>query len=319
MREAVAASATELLRPLPPQESIPKVLERIGEAVGACRVQTYENVRQPDGRLAPTLRYEWSAPGVPPARDPQLPGATDHHLWDRDRLLPFLAAGKAKSLLRSDAPAPLRGALDRAGVVSLLLMPVSVDGEWWGQIGFGDCKRPRHWSAAHIDTLRTVAEMIGAALARARHLNDLSEANRVVENSPVVVYRLSAKPPYPLLYVSRNIERFGYAADELRAHPTRYVDLLHPEDRASVTSDIRRVASGETAELDREWRLRAAGGRYVWVNARARALYDAQHRVTEIEGILLDLDLGWVNHVMAFLAAANFVVSALHTVLILAG
>jgi len=33
----------------------------------------------------------------------------------------------------------------------------------------------------------------------------------------------------------------------------------------------------------------------------------------------MDLDLGWVNHVMAFLAAANFVVSALHTVLILAG
>jgi len=32
----------------------------------------------------------------------------------------------------------------------------------------------------------------------------------------------------------------------------------------------------------------------------------------------MDIDLRWVNHVMAFLAAANFVVSALHTVLLFA-
>lgn len=31
----------------------------------------------------------------------------------------------------------------------------------------------------------------------------------------------------------------------------------------------------------------------------------------------MDIDLRWVHHVMAFLAAANFVVSALHTVLLL--
>jgi hypothetical protein len=30
----------------------------------------------------------------------------------------------------------------------------------------------------------------------------------------------------------------------------------------------------------------------------------------------MDIDLRWVHHVMAFLAAANFVISALHTVLL---
>lgn len=34
---------------------------------------------------------------------------------------------------------------------------------------------------------------------------------------------------------------------------------------------------------------------------------------------LMDIDLRWVNGVMAFLAAANFVVSAIHTVLLFAG
>lgn len=33
----------------------------------------------------------------------------------------------------------------------------------------------------------------------------------------------------------------------------------------------------------------------------------------------VDIDLRWVNGVMAFLAAANFVVSAIHAVLLFAG
>lgn len=318
MRGVIAASATELLRPLPPDESIPKVLQRIGEAAGASRVQVYENVRGAQGTITPALRFEWSAPGVPSARGTHLPSARAQPS-SRDRLLPFLAADRPKALLRSEAPPPLRAALTSAGIASILLAPVSIDDDWWGEIAFADCKRPRRWPADHADMLQTIAEMIGAALARARHLGELSDANRVVENSPVIVYRLSAKPPFPLLYVSRNIERFGHSAEDLRTHPTRYVELLHPEDRASVTSDIARIASGAAAEVDREWRLSIAGKGYAWINARARALYDSQHRVSEIEGILIDIDLRWVNQVMAFLAAANFVVSALHTVLILAG
>src|SRR5690348_6934423 len=81
MRVAVTASATELLRPLPPEDTIPKVLQRIGEAVCASRVQTYENVRRPDGRLAPTLRYEWCARGVPPVRGLHR-AAADDPAWD---------------------------------------------------------------------------------------------------------------------------------------------------------------------------------------------------------------------------------------------
>jgi len=36
-------------------------------------------------------------------------------------------------------------------------------------------------------------------------------------------------------------------------------------------------------------------------------------------GSAIDIDLRWVNGVMAFLAAANFVVSAIHTVLLFGG
>ncbi len=40
-------------------------------------------------------------------------------------------------------------------------------------------------------------------------------------------------------------------------------------------------------------------------------------RVSGVETAAMNIDLRWVNQVMAFLCAANFVVSALHTVLLL--
>ena len=290
IRQAIAASATELLRMLSPEQSIPNVLQRIGSATVVCRVAVYENVAQADGTHRPTLRYEWDAPGTVPAQPSRKGPDEDSATWDRDRLVPFLASGEPKGFLTHDAPEPLRGLLERAGTKSALLVPVFVDDKWWGHIDFQDCRRQRAWSAAEADTLKTLAEMIGAALARARHLSDLSDANRVVENSPVVVFRVAATAPYPLIYVSRNVDRFGYSAAELLADPTRYLGLFHPEDRDDIAADLHRIAGGQTAEVSHEWRLRTADGRYVWVDARARALYDAQRHVCEVEGILFDID-----------------------------
>ena len=51
---------------------------------------------------------------------------------------------------------------------SNLLVPISVAGEWWGHIGIDDCKAVRHWTSVEIDTLGTLAEVIGAVITRER-------------------------------------------------------------------------------------------------------------------------------------------------------
>ncbi len=93
IRKAVTASATELLRSLAPDQSIPAVLERIGRASGVSRVQLYVNEEQADGRVTSKLWHEWDAAGIASAAD--LYKVQDDSIWDRDRLLPFLAKGEA--------------------------------------------------------------------------------------------------------------------------------------------------------------------------------------------------------------------------------
>lgn len=59
--------------------------------------------------------------------------------------------------------------------------------------------------------------------------------------------------------------------------------------------------------------MQRCGGR---TNPGPRARVDAGSFQDAAETAAMEFDLRWVHHVMAFLAAANFVVSALHTVLL---
>jgi diguanylate cyclase (GGDEF)-like protein/PAS domain S-box-containing protein len=290
IRKAVTTSAAELLRSLAPDQSIPTVLEQIGRASGVSRIQLYLNEQRAKGRIVSALWLEWDAPGIASAADVYKRKGRHAAIWDRDQLVPFQAQGQALSVLTRNAEEPLRSLLSLTGIKSVLLMPVFVDGEWWGELGFDDCEQERIWSSIEIDTLKTLAELVGASIARARDLSALSDASRIIENSPVVLYRIGPQAPHPLTYVSRNVSHYGYDASEFLASPTRYLDLFHPDDLPDVMLDIERITDGKASGASRERRVRVADGRYIWVEDRTRAIYDDKHALTAIEGILIDID-----------------------------
>ncbi|MEJ2624681.1 MAG: EAL domain-containing protein [Pseudolabrys sp.] len=288
IRQAVTESATELLRSLAPDQAIPAVLERIGRAGRVSRVQLYTNEQEDTGRIAPTLWLEWDAPGVGSAA--ALNDRLDHEVWDRERLIPALAKGEPLAVLTRQADEPFRSVLSATGIKSVLIVPIFVEDKWWGQLGLDDCEQERVWTAVEVDSLKTLAEMVGASIVRARDLKALEDANRIIENSPVMLYRIGPAPPFSLIYVSRNVSRYGYDASEFLASPTRYLDIFHPDDLPDVMRDIENIVEGKVTEVGRERRIRTTDGRYIWVEERTRALYDDKHVLTAIEGILIDID-----------------------------
>ena len=127
----------------------------------------------------------------------------------------------------------------------MLAVPVFVDGRWSGMIGFDECHHERDWSAAEIDTIGTVAELVGAAVARASHLKTLADANRIIENSPTILYRLSPRKPFELIYLSQNVRRYGYDADELLATPGGW---LQPHRKRNRIPPSRPISSRSSRE-----------------------------------------------------------------------
>jgi diguanylate cyclase (GGDEF)-like protein len=143
---------------------MPGALQVLGEAVGADRVYVFENHRDPDtGELLASQRYEWCRSGIRPLlEEPGMQGMSYDRLipnW-RDR---FLAREPVVGLVEEMSPLE-RELLQPQEVQSILIVPIFLDGEFWGLIGFDDCSSRRRWEQAEINALRIAAGTIGGAI-----------------------------------------------------------------------------------------------------------------------------------------------------------
>ncbi|MGO9133979.1 MAG: GAF domain-containing protein, partial [Methylovirgula sp.] len=286
--EAVATSAKELLRTPNLQQSLPKVLERLGQATGVDRVHLIEIDAGRSPEQGPVVQHDvWSAPGVSSSHYEEIKkpmAEVGLQSW-----VPRLTRGETVVGNTRDFEPAARALFERGNVKSLMAVPVFVDGHWWGLIAFDECGFERHWEPAEIDAFKTLAELIGAAVARTRRLKTLADANRIVENSATVLYRLGPKPPFPLIFVSQNICRYGYQADELLAHPERWAQLIDPADLPAMVDDIRSISEGKMDSNQKEFRVRKPDGSIVWFDGHGRALRDGENRLVAVEGILTDI------------------------------
>ncbi len=284
---AIATSATELLRSLDFDHSIPQVLELTGRSMGVSCVHLYAN--NGAASFALFAHHMWNAPGTAPAIETR-------NLWqaviagDSPSVPAFLAQGKVQFISKHEADETVRRLLESCGVQSILLVPVFAEGNWWGAVGVGDGDVNRTWTTVEIDTLRTLAELIGTAITHARDLTEITDASRIVENSSTVLYRLDPKFPFAITYVSRNIGRYGYSQSQLLSVPGGYMELFHPDDRSAVLSNIAEIVAGKTIESCGDFRIRLPTGAYGWIENRLHPVRDSDRKLTALEGILLDIN-----------------------------
>ncbi|QWG14486.1 EAL domain-containing protein [Bradyrhizobium sediminis] len=288
--EAIARSAKELLRASDLTRSIPKVLEHIGLATSVGRMHMLEvDPTGPidEGRII--SHNLWSAAGIStPAGFNDARGRTMVEVGLQS-WIPKLMRGESVAGLARDFEDPVRRFFELGGVKSAVAVPVFAEDQWWGLIGFDDCRSERKWSPREIDALRTLAELVGAAITQTRRLQKFSDANRIVENSPTMLYRLSAQPPFGLIYLSQNVRRYGYDAEELLASPSRWMQLIESEYHPAIAADIKSIIEGRVDSTLLEFRLKKSDGSLVWLEGRGYAVRDEKHRLVAIEGVLNDI------------------------------
>ena len=135
------------------------------------------------------------------------------------------------------------------GIASLAYYPITVEGEWWGCIGFEDCDGPRAWVLSDLDGVRTAAAMLGAAISRQRQEERLRDAETryrsVVEQIPAVTYVDVSRPEgVRLAFLSPQIEALlGYPANTFLDDPDAWFELVHPDDLARVDAAARRAGN----------------------------------------------------------------------------
>ncbi|MEA2847275.1 MAG: hypothetical protein QOG78_2556 [Rhodospirillaceae bacterium] len=284
---AVTECAAELVTTATIEQAIPRILKTMGEALKADRIIVLENqsvgspLRLHNAWHGPGATFELGAAYFASLSHVEQPDITE---W----LMP-LRAGKIVAATRRDVHGAAREVFDTIGMASNLQAPITVDGQPWGQLGVDDCRVERSWTSSEMDAVRVVADLIGAAIARARHLEKLSNADEVIRNSPAVLYRLAANVSPPrITYVSDNVSLLGLDAAKLIADPGLYMANVHPDDREAAKTAIMATKTGApTGSM--EFRIADASGIYRWVENRYKLRRDESGRLVEVAGVMIDV------------------------------
>ncbi len=285
---ATTISATEFLVAASLDEAIAHSLQNVSQTIQIERMVVFE--RSPGGGPIPTLRYAWHTPSLDNVlrqksfEDLNVQDSAEIAAWQEP-----LTEGRYVITQLDSAKGDVKRMLLGLGVKSQLIVPIMVDGKYWGQVGFDSCTKERVWADFEIEILRMVADLIGNAIQRDRYVTEIANANRIVQNTPTILYRIRGEPSLPMIYISQNIALLGYQAAALTAAPQFYKGLIHPNDLEKLEDVMDRAIDNHGARGAIELRLMTSRGEYRYFENRFTPIRDAAGRVTEIEGLLIDV------------------------------
>jgi PAS domain S-box-containing protein len=292
--EAVTFAAERLLLASDWHDAIHEVLARFGIGVQVSRTTVVRVDRDAELGLVASSESEWCAPGVPSMADratlqrsPWLPGFA--------RWVDAMTAGQPIVGDVDTFPDDERMEYQAQGIRSLAYYPVTVEGDWWGCVGFEDCDGPRAWTLSELDGARTAAAMLGAAISRQRQDERLRDAETryrgVVERIPAVTYLdVSGGEGARMAFLSPQVEgMLGYPPQRFLDDPDSWFEVVHPDDQERVDAAARRA--GDTGEaFDEEYRMRHADGHWVWVHDTSTPIPRAEDDTpVYFQGFLVDI------------------------------
>jgi PAS domain S-box-containing protein len=265
----LAELSTRLLEAPDPAVVLDLAVDRLREASGADRCYVFENHARENGAICTTLRAEACGPGARPLLGrPETIGAP-LVVFDR----PELARGEPLFGAAKDFPSAARRVLEPQGIHFLALLPIQVEGAWWGTLGLDACEPGLVFEADDVALLRTAANAIGAGLERARKEGALRASEKrfraIVDQAFDLIGELDVQGRY--LYASPSHEAvFGVRPEQLVGRSA--FERVHPEDLTQAARTFEEmIPAGAGMAV---FRMRHEDGGWRWVECIGR-LFDA--------------------------------------------
>jgi PAS domain-containing protein len=199
----IAQVANRLLRSPDYTAVLADLVRLLGEAAGSDRCCMTQDVIHPELNVpAVQILVEWCRDSVPESID-STPDLATALLWEN--LAQFRQnnlQGVTSNFSIDDLQEPARSIFLEQGLSSILVVPIMVQGESWGQIGFDNCGELRLYDEAEIATLRIAADSVAAAIERQAKDEELQKSEALYrslfEISNEGIYRWELDRPIPL-------------------------------------------------------------------------------------------------------------------------
>lgn len=143
-------------------------------------------------------------------------------------------------------------------------------------------------NAPAILARKRIERLLTQSRDRRRHRQVESRFQTLIESLPEIVYMAEARPPYRTVYLSPQARTLGYSLEDRRGAPNLWSDIIHPEDRKRVLSEIQ-SAQERKDRFEIEYRVIARDGSVLWIHDRGSLLLSEEGEPVCWQGLLADI------------------------------
>ncbi len=126
-------------------------------------------------------------------------------------------------------------------------------------------------------------ESLSTLLARSQQLES------IVNLSPAVAFQWRPEEGMPVVFVSDNVEQFGYNHEDFTSGMLRYSDIIYHEDLHRILEEIETHARRRSEGYVQEYRIIAKSGQLRWVEDRTKVVRDQSGAVAYRQGVIVDV------------------------------
>lgn len=304
--EAVGIAAQLLLRTNDLESTVQIVLEQLGVATGVSRVALCEeepdNVATQNNAYTPWYQY-WIAPdsSATLSRGTAQETRQSHNNDMRDAGIPsirhlprwkvILRRGKPVYGKTSSFPSRERDALEAQAISSIAILPIMINQKWWGVVRFDNRSHEHTWSTAEIDSLKMVANILGAAIQRDSAQKDLDKQNKffrnVIDSTTNLVFARDQQGRFTLVNQAL-ADFYGISVDHLIGKTT--LDTLpNAHELTPIHHNDLDVIRSRHEQVIPEQQITDASGKLHWLHIIKRPILRSDGTPGQVLGVAIDI------------------------------
>lgn len=262
----ISNANNHLLKEISIDDALNLCIAEIGKRQDIDRCYIFKNEKE-DDELKLYYVYEWCNEGIDSyLGNPDLSGIS----YD---IMPGLYNTLIKDeplygLVKESDNEFFKETMEMQGIKSYLFTPIFSDNEFWGWIGYDDCKTERKWIDEEVYVLHTVAKNIGIRLNQDKtnakleaHLDQfdfyLKGSNQgmwewnIITNTTTFSYNYAGM--------------LGYSLEEIDQAFEFWRKNVHPDEIIQLELDLRDYINGKTNSYGGIKRMKHKQGHYVWI------------------------------------------------------